>query len=142
MIRSYFPYCACLLLVLSACSPNSIEDFHHEGQTCSRALILDLQKIHTREELALAAPLLKKHFETLVDLMMRARAFQESHPEESLALPFASETMVSDELEEELRRIYKIEGGREIVERTQQEALVHLDAFERTCAKKKQMITY
>lgn len=136
MIRFYF---ISLLLVLTACSPNSIEDFHHEGQTCGRALILDLQKISSREELAFAAPILKKHFETLVDLMIRARAFQESHPEESLALPFASQTTISDELEEELRRIYKIEGGREIIERAQQEALVQLDAFERSCAKKKQM---
>jgi hypothetical protein len=142
MFRFGFSLFACLLLVLSACSPNSIEDFQHEGETSSRALIFDLQKIHTREELASSAPLLKKHFESLVDLMIRARTFQESHPEESLALPFAKQTTISDELEEELRRIYKIEGGREIVERAQQEALVHLDAFERNSAKKKQMITY
>ena len=139
-MRSFFSLALCLLFALSSCSPNSIEDFHQEGQTCSRALIRDLQKISTREELALAAPLVKKHFEALVDLMIRARTFQERHPEESFALPFASQTTISDELEEELRRIYKIEGGREIIERTQQEALVQLDAFEKNSAKKKESI--
>lgn len=139
-MRFSFSFTLCLLFALSSCTPNSIEDFHHEGKSCSRALIDDLQKISTREELAFSAPLLKKHFEALVDLMIRARTFQENHPEESLALPFASETTISDELEEELRRVYKIEGGREIIERTQQEALVQLDAFERNCIKKKQMI--
>lgn len=131
-----------LWVFLSGCSPHSVEDFHHEGQAYSRALIRDLQKVHSREELAQSASQLKKHFEKLVDLMIRARTFQEEHPEESLSVPFQSETTISDELEEALRRIYLIEGGREIVERTQQEALVRLDAFERSCAKKKQARTY
>jgi 3-methyladenine DNA glycosylase Tag len=133
-------YIVALLLsvFLPGCNPHSVEDFHHEGQAYSRALIRDLQKVHTREELAQATSHLKKHFEKLVDLMIRARTFQEEHPEESLSAPFQSETTISDELEEALRRIYLIEGGREIIERTQQEALVRLDAFERSCIKKKQ----
>lgn len=138
----FYIFALMLWVFLSGCNPHSVEDFHHEGQAYSRALIRDLQKVHTREELAQSASHLKKHFEKLVDLMIRARTFQEEHPEESLCVPFQSETTISDELEEELRRVYLIEGGRQIVERTQQEALVRLDAFERSCAKKKQVIPY
>lgn len=83
-----------------------------------------------------AVPQLKKHFEELVDLMILARDFQENHPDE--VMPLLAENTISNLLEQELRRIYMIEGGREIIENAQQEALVRLDAFERACIKKRQ----
>jgi hypothetical protein len=43
-------------------------------------------------------------------------------------------------LQSELRRIYTIENGREVIERAQQEALVRLDAYERALAKKKEQL--
>jgi hypothetical protein len=124
--------------LLYGCSPSSLEDFHYEGESCCRALVKDLQKIHSREELMRATPVIKNHFEELVTLMIHAREFQENHPDENT--PPAVENAVCRLLEEELRRIYALEGGREIIERTQQEALVRLDAFEKVSAKKRQIV--
>jgi hypothetical protein len=125
-------------LLFFSCSPNSSEEFQREGETRCRLLVADLQKIENREQLLLAEPILKKHFEGLIDLMIEVREFQQKRLEDiSNEIPFEeSSTEVS--LENELRRIYAIEGGREIIERTQQEALVRLDAYERTLAKKRE----
>ena len=133
-----FRYTLFAISLLYGCSPSSLEDFHYEGESRCRALIEDLQKIHSREELMRATPVIKNHFEELVTLMIHAREFQENHPDENT--PPAFENTVSSLLEEELRRIYALEGGREIIERTQQEALVRLDAFEKVSAKKRQVI--
>jgi hypothetical protein len=124
------------LFLLCGCSPNSLEEFHREGEASCRLLITDLQKIENREQLLLAAPLLKKRFEGLIDLMIEAREFQEKKEAESSEEMF-SETSTDLVLENELRRIYTIEGGREVIERAQQEALVRLDAYERALAKKR-----
>jgi hypothetical protein len=127
-----------LLLFLQGCSPSSLDDFHYEGESRCRALIKDLQNIRDRDELARATPILKKYFEDLVTLMIHAREFQEDHPDEPL--PSISESNTSSLLEEELRRMYAMEGGREIVEGAEHEALVRLDAFERARAKKRQLL--
>ena len=126
-------------LLLSSCSPSSLEDFHYEGKVRCRALIEELQTIHNREDLTRALPRLKKHFNELVDLMIDAREFQEKHSDEE-AMPDFAENSISSLLEQELRRIYAIDGGREIIESAQHEALVRLDAFERACIKKRQSI--
>ena len=65
--------------------------------------------------------------------MIEARKFQEEEPFE----PDTTNTLVSDMLKEELKRIYKLEGGREVIEKAQKEALIRLDAFERSLKKKK-----
>jgi Tfp pilus assembly protein PilP len=131
---------AFLALLLSAgCSPSSLEDFHYEGESRCRALIEEMQRIQDRDQLTRAAPALKKHFEDIVVLMIHAREFQESHPDE--ALPPIAENSTSSALEEELRRIYAMESGREIVEGAEHEALVRLDAFERACVKKRHALT-
>jgi hypothetical protein len=120
----------CLLLILFGCSPSSLEDFRHEGESRTRSLVRDLQKIDSQELLLNAEPVLKKHFEKLVDLMIEARQF---HLKNADLEPLETEEgTFSLALKEELRRIYAIEGGREVIERAQQEALVRLDAYERT----------
>jgi hypothetical protein len=128
------------LSIFCGCSPSSLEDFHCEGESRCKALIEELQKIHNREQLTRAQPILKKYFEDLVTLMIRAREFQENHSDESETTALVSENTVSALLEKELRRIYAMEGGRESIETAQQEALVRLDAFERACARKRQAI--
>ncbi len=85
-------------------------------------------------------PELKKHFESLINLMIQAREFQQKHLDD-LGTEVAYEEDSADiRLEEELRRIYGIEGGREIIERCQHEALFRLDAYERSLAKKREQL--
>jgi hypothetical protein len=133
MMKSFL----CLLLLLCSCSPNSSTDFQHEGEARCRALTKELQKIENREQLLRAEAQLKKHFEALVDLMIAAREFQGDHLDDVPQEAAFEENSAEIVLEEELRRIYAIEGGREVVERSQHEGLVRLDGYEKTLAKRK-----
>jgi hypothetical protein len=126
-------------LFLCSCSPNSYEEFQQEGEAHCRLLVATLQKIENRKQLLFAEPALKKHFEGLIDLMIEAREFQEKLEDVSNESIFG-ENSTNTSLELELRRIYTIEGGREVIERAQQEALVRLDAYERALAKKREQL--
>lgn len=118
-----------LITLLVGCSPSSLEDFHCEGAAWCRALCKDLSRIESREELAKIEPHLKKRFEDLVALMVEARQFQMKNREECL-IDFAQmDHPDALALKDELIRIYSIEGGREVIERTQREAMIKLDAF-------------
>lgn len=128
-----------LSIVLWGCSPNSSKEFQKEGETHCRSLVLELQKIENREQLLSAESKLKKQFNHLIDLIIEAREFQQKKFEEDIGdEPVFEANGFEDELEKQLRRIYAVEGGREVIERTQQEALVRLDAYERILAKKRE----
>jgi hypothetical protein len=71
-----------------------------------------------------------------VGLIIEAREYQIKHPDEYVLS--AEEAPFSEELLFELKRLYThIEGGREIIERAQKEALIRLDGFEKKLQKKK-----
>jgi len=106
-----------------------MEDFQHEGESICRDITKELKKIQTREELVKATPKLKLKFSKLVDLMIEARAFQQESEEAFDPMVAASDA--SFLLLNELKRIYKLEAGRETIEKAQKEALLRLDAFER-----------
>jgi hypothetical protein len=127
--------------MLSACAPNSLEDFQQEGQSLARQLATELQNVQTREDLQKASPKLKKRFDQLVALMIEARKFQQAHSEESSAFDlYSTDPATSDMLLCELKRVYRIESGREIIEKAQKESLIKLDAFERGLVKQQQRI--
>jgi hypothetical protein len=125
-----------ILLLLAACSPNSSEDFQHEGEAQSRRLTQFLQKVENREQLLKAVPKLKLKFNKLVDLMIEARKFEQSHPDE-ISDPFSLDMETNQALIAELKRIYKMEGGRETIEKAQKEALLRLDLFENNLSRDK-----
>ena len=95
----------------------------------------ELQKIHNREDLAKSAPLLKLKFDRLVDLMIEARKTQQDHPEECVFDFDHSIYSSSEAVKEQLKRVYRIEGGKDVIEKAQREALIRLDAFERILKK-------
>ncbi len=99
-------------------------------------LIKHLEQIESQEELLRAEPVLKKIFDAYVGLINQAREYQLKHTDE-VATDGGSDFSISDALKEELRRIFAIEGGREIIERAQQEALVRLDGYEKIQAKQR-----
>jgi hypothetical protein len=117
------------LPILIGCSPSSSDDFLREGEALSRRVIKRLNAIETQEELMRAESQLKKDFEAYVDLIIQAREYQKKHPN-LVATERSGDFSVSEQLKEALRRIYAFEGGREILERSQQEALVRLDAYD------------
>lgn len=121
-----------IFLVLLGCNPSSYEDFQFEGDAHCRKMLNTLKCIQDRQQLLQAQPILRQHFEDLVDLMIAARKFQQSSLEAKEFYP----SFYSICLKEELKRLYEIEGGREIIERTQKQAFLRLDALERQIAKK------
>lgn len=129
-----------VFLFFSSCSPHSLEDFQHEGEAHLRILCRELNKIDSREVLAQAEPRLKKIFNRLVDLMIEARKYQREHPEEQISEGALCDHFLNEALMLELKRVYQLEGAREIVESAQKEALIRLDAFERALAKEKSRI--
>ena len=123
------------LLILISCGPNSLEDFQKEGESFSRRLANELKEIQSRDELAKAAPHLKTRFNELVDLVIAAQTYADRHLDECLFDP--TENPYSNELRLQLERLYRLEGGREMIEKAQKEALIRLDAFEKKCDLKK-----
>ncbi|MCX6986849.1 MAG: hypothetical protein NT065_01640 [Chlamydiae bacterium] len=117
------------------CSPTNPDDFRHEGQALVRALMTDLGSVHTRDDLIVMEPILKKRFELLALLMIEARQFQIDHSDAVLTPIGPYDVELNDQLQEELARVYRIETGHSIIERAQREAMLRLDAFERNISK-------
>ncbi len=91
-----------------------------------------LQEIHDTRELTQSVPSLKNHFEKMVDVIILARAYQTLHPDEVVE---PIDPILQQALKDELMRIYSLEGGREIVEKAGHEALIRLDAHEKSLFK-------
>lgn len=123
-------------LFLFGCSPHSLEEYQYEGEALCRVIALELQKIHSREDLARELPRLKKHFSRLVDLMIEAKEFQRKHFKEESIDPTCYDHPSADLLKEQLSRVCRLEGGLEMIETAQREALIRLDAFTHALKKK------
>jgi hypothetical protein len=126
-----------IILFLTSCGPKSLEDFREEGRGVTRSLIQELQVIQTRQELLQVQSRLQKLFDNLVTIMTNGREFQEKYSkQESLELT-KEDHEISEELRIQLQRIYYIDGGKEIIEKCQEQALQRLDAFEKRLARKR-----
>jgi 3-phosphoglycerate kinase len=100
-----------------------MEDYREEGEGITNSLIKELKKVKNRDELLIGTPRLKKLFKQLADLIVAAHQYREKHP--TLEIPELSTTAhtLNEQLRSELNRIYLIEGGREVIEKCQEEAL-------------------
>ena len=121
-----------LWIGMTGCGPSSLKDFHIEGDAICRALVRDLNRIHSQEELVQSIPLLTTRFNQIVDLIIEARMFQQKHPEEE---DIATALDHHQLLQQALQRVYAMDGGREALEKAEREALFRLDAFEKKLAK-------
>jgi len=134
----YFCVIIVMACFLQGCSPSSLEDFRQEGQSVERALIKEMQKIHSREQLVAAQPRLSWLFEKLVKVIIEGRDWRDNHPlMEEFPLSNADKRL-SDVLRAELIRLYQLEGGRDLVEQCQRKALNRLDAFEQRRTRRRQ----
>lgn len=124
------------LVILLGCNPNSYEDFQCEGDAYCLKMFNTLKAIQDRQQLLQAQPILKQHFEEMVNLIIAARRFQIGSLETKDSYP----SFYSLRVKEELRRLYQIEGGREIIERAQKQALLRLNAWERQMLRKQSKV--
>ncbi|NGX58729.1 MAG: hypothetical protein K940chlam3_01637 [Chlamydiae bacterium] len=126
-----------LLLFLTSCGPQSLEDYRREGRESVRALTNELRQIQTRQDLVAAAPLLKKQFNRIVDLMIAARETYESHPGmDSMGLS-EEDHEYSNQLRVEIERISRIEGAEKLLAKCQEEALNRLHVHQQRILKAK-----
>jgi hypothetical protein len=126
-----------LLLILAGCKSLSLDDFREEGEGVTRSLIQTLQTIHNREELLAASERIEYLFDRLVSVMIEAAALYDSLPDSEKAEVIRSSYDLSDPLRIELNRLYRLEGGRTLIEKYQDRPLQRLDAFEKQRIKKK-----
>lgn len=119
-----------LFFLLTGCGPQSLEDFKQEGQDILLSLVNELESIHTRDELLKAAPKLKDLFNKFVKITISAARLREKHHLDYLEFT-KQDHELSEKLRMELNRLYQLEGGRDIIEKAQEEALHRLDAFEK-----------
>lgn len=114
----------------TACgTPQSLEEFREEGQGIEKSLLTLLKTIQVDEELYSAIPALTKHFDDLVDVMIGAHQWQESHPGARAPLMTKEAHELSSALSQELNRIYKLERGRLLIEKSQENSLQRLDTY-------------
>lgn len=118
-------------LLITSCSPQSLDDFKEQGEQETRLLIQELEKIHNRQELLNSQEKLKNIFNSLVDISIKAQLFKEKHCKEDEKIEFSERNLeLNEKLRIELERIYRIEGGKEAIERYQEEALQKLVRFQ------------
>jgi hypothetical protein len=128
-MEEYMKYLIFALLLLAACSPNSLEEYEREGQGICRRIVRELSAVHTREDLQQHSPALKEHFNALIDLMIAARKHQDDTGEDLFK---RVGNIASESLRNELIRVDAIEGAREILESCQHDSLQRLDYFEQS----------
>jgi hypothetical protein len=124
-----------MLIFTISCTPHSLDEFEEEGEGVIRSLIQELQGIHSREQLVAASGRLQRQFDRLVNVIIAAEEFCYSHPGFDKGEFLQLNHELSDQLRIELNRLYRFEGGRQIIEKCQEKALHRLDAFEKKHAK-------
>lgn len=128
MAKSFF-YLLLSLTLLTGCSHKSLEDYREEGRRLTTQLIAELQGVHSRRDLVARQPKLNKLFKDLVATMISAQEWRDKQAVQIEVELTIEDHDLSDRLKAEMNRIYKIEGAREVLEKSQQEALFTLDAF-------------
>lgn len=106
----------CLFLV--SCAPSSLDEIRWEGEAETRKLAQELKGISSRDELLKALPRLKKRYNKIAALVVRARDYKTAAVQEP--------SQVSEELFIQLARLYEMPGARELIEGAQQEAIREL----------------
>jgi hypothetical protein len=111
----------CLLL---ACS-SSLPQRQQRAEEKARALLKELRQIRSRDELMGSRSRIAKLYAQLAQALVDADQYYTSHPDEELR---PAPPDLNSELKQELQRLYAMEGGRELLELAQEQALERLSA--------------
>ena len=108
-----------------------MQDYRSRGRSELRTLIVELQSIHSRQELVQDEAKLQKQFLELTDTMISAQNFYKKHPEAELLELSDEDERLSFELRHELSRLCRIDGCRDLLEKIQEESLHKLSTSEK-----------
>lgn len=123
---SFFCLFVLLLPVATSCGPRRPEEFKDEGEALGRLLLKELRVIQTKEQLAAASLRLETLFSELADLMIGA---EETWKQAAPALPEGGDPELNEALRLELSRLYRLDEGRKLIEKSQEPALEKLREF-------------
>lgn len=118
-----------MLSLLAACHQESLDDFQDQAQPVITQLVTELREIRSRDDLVQHQHALERIFDQLVDVIINAEQFKDSHPE--AVRTFAGDNGLSEELRLELNRILHMEGGRDVLEKAQEKAVTRLENAEK-----------
>jgi hypothetical protein len=104
-----------VFLLLCGCGPSTQDDFLSESEDKCAELVAILEKVNSIDDLYDVENDLKKKFNEIGILMIKSRKYYEKFPPHRPIKPVPSSGVLMDEL----KRIYTIKGGREVIERAQ-----------------------
>ena len=102
--------------LLGACQSGSYAKFKEKGNSKSKSLIDELKMVRTKDQLIERRHFLRRYFDDLADLNDQAKTYALNHPSEPLPLLDSESKELSDLLKAELLRVYRLDGGREIID--------------------------
>ena len=97
-----------------------------QGQQIKLELLSELQSVDDIETLLKVSPKLQRLFGQLVDVMIEAKKWQNTHKVTAWQMS-DDERLTSQQITQELARIYKIPSAQLLIEKTQELALLKLD---------------
>lgn len=106
--------------LLSACQSGSYDKFKEKGNSKSRSLIDELKMVRTKDQLVERRHFLRRSFDDLASLNEQAKSYALNHPSEPLPILDPESKELSDQLKAELLRVYRLDGGREIIDECRQ----------------------
>lgn len=112
-------------LLFLGCSHSSLEEVNREASEKMSSIAQDLKAVNKKEDLVKILPSLCKKFEKLTDLIILADSFS-SDSYKGVRNPHKGSEM----LLEELKRIYQLHGGRELIEKAQLKGLKKLEKYQ------------
>ena len=102
--------------LLGACQSSSYSKFKEKGQSKCKSLIDELKMIRTKDQLVEKRHFLQRHFDDLAELNDQAKSYAVHHPSEPVPLLDPESKELSDQLKAELLRVYRLDGGVEIID--------------------------
>ena len=116
-----------LMILLASCSSKETR-LRHNGRAVLTELVAELETIETVDELIEKKSLLRQQFLELTSIAIAMKKLELKRSTE-----FAVELQdqeLSDRLQNELNRLYRIPGAKSLIEVCQEPALEKIDAFE------------
>lgn len=105
-----------LICLLCGCQGGaSYEDFREKGRSKTRSLIATLRKIRTKDQLIARASSIKDAFNEIATLAEKVQGYQRAHLYEESPPLTQEDRELSEQLQLEIFRICRLEGGREII---------------------------
>lgn len=123
MLKKFFS--TLFLCSLISCSPASPDEFANESERIQKELVRQLRDVETLDDIAKRGPKIRSLSFELVELMKKADVYYKKTHQEIVP----RDLPITEVLRSEMKRIYQLDGGREMIEKYQREALFLLDEY-------------